>query len=192
MRAGIDDDIPADPSTLIRLGTVVEVTLSPPRCRVRYGDPDADEEETETPPIRWLAGRAGRTRKWSPPSVGEEVVLLSPDGQVGNAIAVTGLVNDEYPAPSDEDIELMLFEDGARIAYDPLAHALTAILPGGATALIEADGGVTIRGDVTIEGNVTVQGGVEATEDVKAGAISLKTHKHGGVSAGMAQTAAPV
>jgi phage baseplate assembly protein gpV len=60
------EDIPADPSTLIRLGTITAVTLSPPRCVVRYGDPEADED-CETPPIRWLALRAGKTRHWSPP-----------------------------------------------------------------------------------------------------------------------------
>lgn len=179
------EDIPEDASTLIRFGTVIAVTLSPPRCRVRYGDPDDDEEGAETPPIRWLAGRAGKTRKWSPPSLGEEVLLLSPDGQIGNAVAITGLVNDDHPAPAVQDLELILFDDGARLAYDPVAHALSAILPEGGTALIEAPGGLTIRGDVTIAGTLT------ASEDVRAGDISLKNHAHGGVQRGAARSDPP-
>jgi hypothetical protein len=168
-----DEDIPADLSTLIRLGTVVSVTLSPPRCVVRYGDPDADED-CETPPIRWAAGRAGKTKTWSPPSEGEEVVLLCPDGQIGNAVAILGLPNDTAPPPGHTLAELTEYGDGARIGYDPESHALTAILPAGATAAIDAPGGITIRGDVTIEGKLT------ASDDVIGGGKSLKGHAHPG------------
>ena len=185
------EDIPADSSTLIRFGRISAVTLSPPRCRVRYGDPDDDDGGAETPPIRWLAGRAGKTRKWSPPHVGEEVLLLSPDGQVGNAVAVCGLNNDDRPAPSDRDGDLTEFEDGARIGYDPVAHALTAELPAGATARIIASGGLTIEGPVSIKGPVAIEGTLTATEDVKAGEISLKNHMHGGVQRGPANTDSP-
>ena len=168
-----DEDIPADLSTLIRLGTIVSVTLDPPRCVVRYGDPDTDED-CETPPIRWVAGRAGKTRNWSPASEDEEVVLLCPDGQIGNAIAILGLNNDNAPPPGNTLAEVVEYQDGARIGYDPVGHALTAILPAGATAAIDAPGGLTIRGDVTIEGKLT------ASDDVIGGGKSLKGHSHPG------------
>lgn len=183
-----EEDIPADLSALIRFGTIIEVTLSPPRCRVRFGDPDDDEDETETPAIRWLTARAGKTRKWSPPSVGEEVLLLAPDGQIGNAVAICGLINDDHPPPSSEDIDLALFDDGAAISYDPAAHALVAILPAGGTARIEASGGITLKGDLSIEGEVSIDGGLTATDDIVAGEISLQNHKHGNVQAGGAKT----
>jgi phage baseplate assembly protein V len=176
-----DEDIPADLSTLIRLGTIVSVTFDPPRCVVRYGDPDTDED-CETPPIRWLAGRAGKTRNWSPPSEGEEVVLLCPDGQIGNAVAILGLNNDNTPPPGKTLAEVLEYEDGARIGYDPESHALTAVLPAGATAAIEASGGLMIRGDVTIEGKLTV------SDDVIGGGTSLKGHTHGGVQVGSQHT----
>lgn len=190
-----DEDIPLDPSTLIRLGRITEVTLSPPRCKVRFSvedDEDVGDEDGETPPIRWLASRAGKTRAWSPPSVGEEVVLLSPDGQIGNAVALCGLYNGENGPPGSTLAELLEFEDGAVISYDPVAHALAAVLPAGATALVDAPGGLTIRGPVAIEGAVTVSGGIEASGDVTASGVSLKNHKHGGVQGGGAQTSAPV
>ncbi|MDK4806075.1 MAG: phage baseplate assembly protein V [Novosphingobium aromaticivorans] len=167
------EDIPADISTLIRLGTVAAVTLSPPRCVVRYGDPESDED-CETPPIRWLAMRAGKTRHWSPPSTGEEVVLLCPDGQIGSGVALLGLNNDTAPPPGTTLAELVAYEDGARIGYDPVTHALTALLPEGATATLEAPGGLTIRGDVLIEGTLT------ARNDVIGGGKSLKGHTHPG------------
>lgn len=186
-----EEDIPADASTLIRLGRITSVTLSPPRCQVRYGDPDDDEAETETPPIRWLNGRAGKTRRWSPPSVGEEVVLLSPDGQVGNAVALCGLSNDDAPPPSEQDLEWTEFEDGAKISYDPASHALVAELPDGSSARIVADE-LTIVGDVKIEGKLDVTGKVTSDDDVVAGSIALKTHKHLGVATGSGQSGVPV
>lgn len=181
-----EEDIPLDPSTLIRLGLISEVTLSPPRCKVRFADPDdKGDEGGETPFIRWLALRAGKTRTWSPPSVGEECLLLCPDGQIGNGVALLGLNNDTTPPPGATLAELIEYDDGAVISYDREAHVLSAILPAGATALIEAPGGLTIRGPVSIEGDVTVTG------DVTADGVSLKSHKHGGVQSGGSQTGSP-
>ena len=188
-----EEDIPLDPSTLIRLGRISEVTLSPPRCKVRFADPDEDGGDGgETPPIRWIALRAGKTRTWSPPSEDEECLLFCPDGQIGNGVALVGLPNDENPAPGTTLTELVEYEDGAVISYNPEAHVLSAILPDGATALIEAPGGLTIRGPVSIEGQVTVTGAIEASDDVTAAGVSLKSHKHGGVQGGAAQTGTPV
>jgi phage baseplate assembly protein gpV len=44
---------------------------------------------------------------------------------------------------------------------------------------------------VFANGKITLNGDIEVTGDVKAGAISLKTHTHGGVQAGGAQTSTP-
>ena len=161
------DEIPADLATLIRIGTVLSVDLAEARCIVRYGDPDG-EDEAETPPIRWLAARAGLTRIWSPPSVGEQVLLLAPDGQIGAAVALTGIVQDAFPPLGNSEAEAIEWSDEAKITYDPQAHALTAILPADATAVIEAPGGITLRGDVTIEGDLTVQGAVQVDETLTA------------------------
>ena len=56
---------------------------------------------------------------------------------------------------------------------------------------ITAPGGVTIAGDVAVTGDVSITGAVTASVDVIAAGISLKTHKHGGVQAGAAQTGVP-
>lgn len=80
---------------------------------------------------------------------------------------------------------LVEFEDGAQISYDPVSHALEMLLPAGGTAAIPMTGGLTINGDGLVNGMV------EASIDVKAGSISLKDHKHGGVRAGGTKTKAP-
>lgn len=186
------EDIPADLSELIRLGTIATVDLAAATCTVRYGDPDDDDGEAETPPIRWLAPRAGATRIWSPPTIGEQALIIAPDGQLAGAVALLGIWQDAFPPPGSTLAELIEYADGARIGYDPESHALTAILPDGATALVEAPGGLTIRADVQIEGNVTLTGSLAASEDVTAAGISLQSHKHGNVQAGTAQSGAPV
>lgn len=192
------EDIPADIAALIRMGTVLSVDLAEARCVVRYGDPDdGDGSEAQTPPIRWLAMRAGMTRIWSPPSVGEQVLLLAPDGQIGAAVAITGIVQDAFPPLGNSEAEKIEWADGASITYDPVGHDLQAVLPANGTAAIEAPGGITLRGDVIIEGNVEVEGGLEVRDDVIAqgdviaGGISLTGHTHLGVSAGIEQSGPP-
>ena len=169
---------------LIRIGTVAEVDLTAARCTVKVG-------EILTPPLPWLAPRAGSARSWSPPSVGEQVVLLCPEADTALGIVLTGLFSDHNAAPASEDMTLLAFKDGAQLAYDPAAHRLSAVLPSGGTAVLKAPGGVEIEGDVTITGTVSVTGKLEASEDVTAAGISLKTHVHGKVTAGTAVSGAP-
>ncbi len=197
LKSAPQEDIPADLASLIRIGTVLSVDLAEARCIVRFGDPD-DPEPAQTGPIRWLSPRAGLTRVWSPPSMGEQVLLLCPDGQIGAAVAITGIVQDAFPPLGNSTAEMIEFADGAKITYDPEAHELVAVLPGGGTVDITADGGITLRGDVTIEGNLaisqsaTVGETLTAGEDVFADGISLKNHKHGQVQTGSAQSGVPV
>lgn len=185
------EDIQPTLSDLMRFGRIETVTFDPPRCIVRYGDPDDPDGDAMTPPIRWINARAGETRKWSPPSADEEVLLLCPDGQYGNAVAITGLTNDDFPPPGTGPGDVTEYADGARLSYDPVAHILSAILPDAATATIVASGGITLRGNVTIEGALSVSQGVVASDDVVASGISLTGHRHGGVQSGSAKTAVP-
>lgn len=179
------ESTPSDPDELIRFGRVASVDLAAARCTVTI-DEDGATGEAVTGPIRWIEARAGQTRTWSPPSEGEEVVLLCPAGNIGAAIALRGLANTDFPAAGDSLTELMRFSDGAVLSYDPQAHALSFDLPGGATLSIQASGGVSIEGDVIVSGTVT------ATTDVVGGGKSLKGHRHSGVQSGGSQTGTPV
>lgn len=175
-------DAPTDPDQLIRLGTIASVDLASARCTVRL----ADGDDGETGPLPWKEGRAGETRTWSPPSIGEQVVLICAGGELGAGLVLRGLPCEAFPPVGNSLTELIRFSDGAILSYDPASHALAFTLPGGATMGIEADGGIAITGDITLTGKLT------ASDDVVAGGISLKSHKHGGVQAGGAQTGGPV
>lgn len=154
-----EDDIPADLSTLIRLGRVGTVTVKPPRVTVIYGDPEADDGDAETGPVRWLALRAGKTKKWTKPTPGEEVVLLCPDGQVSNGVALLGLNNDNNPPPGDgAEGELTEFDDGALIGYNAETHDLTITLPGSGKITITAPAGIALETDVDLKGSLMTSG----------------------------------
>ncbi len=164
---------------LIRFGTIAEVKMQPPRVKVSSGN-------ITTTWLPWLNLRAGADREWDPPTVGEQVVLLSPSGNLAQGVALTGLFSDLIPANGDrEGLHRRTYRDGAVIEYDSIAKRLLAVLPAGGKAQLTAPGGVTILGNVDITGTVTV------SEDVLAKGISLVTHKHGGVQTGSGTTAVP-
>lgn len=186
--AAAPEDIPLDPSALLRVGTVASVDLATATCTVLCGDPEG--EEVEMPPLRWLMPRSGATRVWSPPSEGEQGLVFAPEGDIAGAIFIPGITRDAFPPAGASAEEVILFADGARIAYDPEGHVLTAELPGGATANITAEQ-VNITGNVAIDGDLSCTGTITAETDVVGGGKSLKDHKHTGVSAGGAVSGPP-
>lgn len=60
---------------LIRIGTVSAVNLDDGLCRVDTGN-------NTTAWLHWLTARAGRTRSWNAPSVGEQMLILCLGGEL--------------------------------------------------------------------------------------------------------------
>jgi len=171
-------------SNMIRFGTVAEVDHDAAKCRVQTG-------ELLTDYVQWLVPTAGKTIQWDPPAVGEQVILLSAEGDLASGVAVRGLYSAAFPAPSTTPSSTLLqFADGAQVQYDSEAHALTATLPKDGTANITAPGGLTLNADVTVNGKLIVNGDASATgtvtgdQDVVGSGISLKSHAHKGVTGG--------
>jgi len=170
---------------MVREGTVDSVDLAKGTMRFRSGDLVSGD-------IPWLAGRSGKTRKWSPVSVGEQGVMICPEGDTARGFFLPGIFSNAHPAPSGENVELVEYEDGARVGYDPAAHALTAILPAGGSARIEADGGLTIKGPVKIEGKLEVSETIGATGEITGNGVKLSKHQHGLVKAGLDRSGDPL
>ncbi|MBW4067236.1 phage baseplate assembly protein V [Acinetobacter baumannii] len=190
---------------IVRFGTVKTINPSKPipRVIVNLGD-------IETPEIRCLNIRSGDDSTWDMPSTNEECVVISPCGDIGpTSFVLYGFYNDDHPAPSDDlNKKIRMFADGCVIAYDVSSHHLSAFLPSGGTAVLTADGGVTVNGDTTINGNLQVNGSTAMTGnntvggsqlvqgsshssgtfssdgDVTASGISLTGHTHPGDSGG--------
>ena len=153
-------------ANVVRIGTVHEVDEPAARVRVQYAEkPDGGPVLTDWLP--WITTRAGQDRTWWAPTVGEQVVLLAPSGELAQAVALPALYQSRYPAPgSDPNQQIIVFSDGARLEYDRKAHHLQAVLPSGATADLIADGGVRVEGDTTIVGDLRVEGQALVTQDI--------------------------
>ena len=176
---------------LVRLGTVADVQVEPPRVRVKSGNVTSSW-------VPWLALRAGSSKEWDPPTIGEQAVLLSPSGLLTQGVALVGLFSDANPANGDrEGLHRRTYADGAVVEYDFVSHVLRATLPaGGVTHLVSTggihiEGSITHKGDYTQEGNQQITGMVTVSDDVVAAGISLVSHTHGGVQFGNSQTGSP-
>lgn len=164
---------------MIRPGTIYAVDHAKARCRVKTG-------ELLTQWLPWFAHRAGSVRHWSPPSLNEQCMVISPSGELAAGFVLVGINSLEYPAPSSSGTEnLTEYADGSWTAYDQATVTLTVYLRGGGNVLLRAPAGVLIEGNVHIEGTVTV------SQDVIADGVSLTEHIHGGVQGGSSTTGEP-
>lgn len=195
---------------IIRVGVVTHVNTADALCRVQTG-------EMTTGWLNWLTRRAGRSRDWWAPSIGEQVLILSIGGELDTAFVLPGIYSDNNPAPSaSADALHISFPDGAVIEYEPATGALT--VSGIKTADITASESltatvplVTVRASTRITldtpevvctnklitGTLEVQQGGEMRGNIQhsGGSLSsngkvLHTHKHPGDSGGM--TGAPL
>ena len=195
---------------LVRTGVVVEIDLNAGRCRVQTGGIITDW-------LQWLTQRAGRSRTWWAPSIGEQVLILAVGGELDTAFVLPGIFSDDHPAPSaSADALHIAFPDGAVIEYEPKTSALmvSGIKTADVTAsesisatvpvvLVKAAERITldtpevICTNKLITGSLEVQKGGQMRGDIThtGGSLSsngkvLHTHKHPGDSGGT--TGAPL
>jgi len=177
---------------LVRTGTVIEVSAIEGLCRVQTG-------ELQTAWLNWLTMRAGRSKTWWQPSVGEQVVLLSIGGDLTTAFVLPAIYSNDNPPPSvSEDAQVTTFPDGGWIEYEPQTGRY--LLKAGAKIVLEAPHSIQVKtgefiveadltrinSDVVINGEVTQSGG-----GMSSNGIVVHTHKHSGVQSGGSLTGGP-
>lgn len=180
-------------SNLARIGTVAELDEANARVKLSVSGLTTDW-------LPWTAARAGKTRTWSPPQIGEQVVMLSPFGDMGQAVIVGSLFSDASAAPAaSKDQETTVYPDGSTVDYNSATNTLTVTVSGGGNvvvnckvATIKADTSVTLDApQTTITGKLTVQGDTDVQAIVSRNKDISSTHTHGGVLPGSASTAVP-
>ncbi len=183
---------------LVRLGTVAEIDHGAARVRVQSG-------ELLTNWLPWLTAQAGERKSWAPPAIDEQVLLISPSGELSAGVVIPAIYQDAFPAPSDDEhLTHLVLQDGAVIDYHSNEHKLRAVLPDGGklevtspgeikittegTLRIDAAGGIELNGDVSITGAVDITGANVTHNGKDIGA----THKHLGVKRGGSVSGPPV
>ncbi|MGU3447592.1 phage baseplate assembly protein V [Enterobacteriaceae bacterium C34A] len=189
---------------LIRTGVIIETDLAEGRCRVQTGGIVTDW-------LQWLTARAGRSRTWWAPSVGEQVLILAIGGELDTAFVLPAIFSDDFPAPSaSADAFHIAFPDGAVIEYEPDTGALlvsgittadvtakesiTATVP---VVLIKADTRVTldtpevvctnklITGTLEVQKGGTMKGDIVHSDGtLSSNGVQVDKHSHGKVQSG--------
>lgn len=189
---------------LIRTGIVTDVDLDEGLCRVQTGG-------MQTTWLNWLTCRAGRSRVWWAPSVGEQVLLLAVGGELDTAFVLPGIFSDDHPAPSaSPDALHVSFPDGAVIEYEPengaltvsgiktadvtASDSLTATVP---LVLVKAETRITLDTPEVVctnkltTGTLEVKQGGKMTGDIEhtggkltSNGVQVDDHEHGNVQSG--------
>lgn len=166
-------------ANLVRIGTISDVDYDKQLVRVKIG-------ELKTGWLKFFTLRAGSVRIWSPPSIDEQVMVLSIGGELKQGLVIPALFQNAFPAPSNSaDVHCMKFNDNAVIEYNTATHALAVTLPAAGSMTLTVPGGITINSNILVNGTIT------STGDQIAGVISQIEHVHGGVQGGSGDTGTP-
>jgi phage baseplate assembly protein V len=123
-------------SNLIRLGAIEEADYLNAKVKVRVGD-------LVTAWLPWLTQRAGGNVSWHAPEVGEQVMILSPSGELNQGVVLMAIYqNSAPPNANNPDIHRMDYGNGDFFEYDRAGGNLNIHISGNLT--ISAGGTVTV------------------------------------------------
>lgn len=105
-------------ANIMRIGLVKEIDYKKARARIKVG-------EFLTDYLPWITYRAGEDRSWSPLSLDEQVMVLSPYGELSLGVVLPAIYQEKYPTPENKkEISSVVFKDGTKLSYDQEKHHL--------------------------------------------------------------------
>lgn len=108
---------------LVRVGEVTSIDPGAYKARVRF----EDQEDTESFDLLILAANAGKKKRYVMPDVGDAVLCLFLPSGVETGFIIGSYYPEDVERPaSAEGLDVIEYEDGARIEYDLEAGALKA------------------------------------------------------------------
>ncbi len=118
---------------ILRPGTISAIDLERGLVRVRL---------SPTLESAWLGTFekwAGDPRSWTPPKLGEQVLVLSPGGELKAGYALRGINSTKFPKPSKEGGKhITAFDDGLELSYDAASNSLLISRPEGLKIILKA------------------------------------------------------
>ena len=166
---------------LISIGTVTEVHPFQALAKVNILD-----RETDFFPVLSIAN--SYKRKFTPLNIGEQALVLCPQGNADFGVILPSLFHkaSKEPDGSNENKEITTYSDGTVISYDTQAKELKVDASEKITIIcksanVTADtvsitANTTNNGDVTINGSLTVSGTIADSKG------DLTSHTHGGIT----------
>jgi phage baseplate assembly protein V len=157
-------------SNIIRIGTIFEINVQTAKARVKIG-------ALETDFLPWANSNSGSNNSWNPPEVDEQVIILSPSGDLSQALILPSLYKNNA-SDSDQNIKSITYQDGSKIKFNVASGTLDLDLKGDVTikvvgnANIEASQ-ITLKGDIDL-GDTGGQGVARIGDlvDISAGSSS--------------------
>ncbi|MFP3021324.1 MAG: phage baseplate assembly protein V [Wolbachia sp.] len=105
-------------ANIMRIGLVKEIDHEKARVRVKVG-------EFITDWLPWVTARAGEDRSWFAPNIDEQVIVLSPYGELSLGVVLPAIYQQKYPPPeSKKEVSSVVFKDGTKLSYDKENHHL--------------------------------------------------------------------
>ena len=145
-------------NNILRIGNVVDVDYDKALCRVEIGN-------IKTAWLKWFTDRASNDRNWWAPEIGEQVMVLSPSGEMTQGAVLPAIYQDAHPAPAHrETVHRTEYADGVVIEYDRSLSVLHVWSPN--QIALRAYGQITLVGDVVVDGNLQVTGFVRAEKPI--------------------------
>jgi hypothetical protein len=168
----------------VRHAPVAEVNAAEGWVRLDFGE--GDKGKLLSPKIPY-AQMAGALKVHSPPSVGQNMTIMAPGGDMRQAVALPMTWSDQNAAPSNKGDENVLTFGSVRME---LRGDEIKISIGGFSLTMTADNAVFEVGGVKHEisgGGVDTTGGMIRHDDRNIGS----SHKHGGIERGGSLTDPP-
>jgi phage baseplate assembly protein V len=100
---------------IVRIGVIQEIDYNKAKARVKIGD-----NTTGWRP--WIS----LAKAWIPPAVGDQVVVLSPNGDFEQGVLLPALYHSKAKAPSNEENEIKFrLSESSSICFDSDLEKLT-------------------------------------------------------------------
>lgn len=156
--------------SLVQFGDVTEV-LPGALYRVELDD------GLPTPPLPCLRHNSEKDVSYAPLSVGEQVVVMAPNGDFGLGFILGSIPKKATLKDKPLTRPEMAFSDGTSLSYDKETKTLKVKVANEGKVTIEVTGGaVTLicktaeiqAEETTVTGNLTVKGNVKSEKDIKA------------------------
>ena len=142
-----------------RTGTIHEVDAKKGTARVKIGEDSETGEPYLSPAVPWKEAAMGNIKFHTPPSVGEQVKLVSESGDITDAVIDTSLPSNQNKRPHDKEDEHVRTVGGTRILEkDGLVHIIASKIVLEGDVHLGGEGGKLIhrKGDKDSAGDLAV------------------------------------